>query len=128
MDVMLNWGGFLFEVPTTAYNQLTRSQGYRWGEHSPQGQPPVYHWGGVGEQQITLDCTLYTQLGATPATVDDLQRLADQGTPHLLVDGTGSIWGLYVLTELTHSYGEYMHPRGIPAKQTLQLTFLKYGG
>lgn len=87
----------------------------------------MYHYGGKGASQLQLACTLYTELGGTPADVEALRTLAGSGKPQLLTDGTGKVWGYYCLTALDDAYGEVMHIKGIPAKRELSLTFVKQG-
>ena len=56
----------------------------------------------------------------------DLRRLALGTEPLDLVDGTGKVWGLFVLLEVTEKQTEFL-ANGQPRKIEFALKLLEYG-
>lgn len=125
-ETLMALGDFRFSVQHTAYQRLKRTQAFRWQAQARMGQPLAFQYLGPGEDQISLSGTLYPHYRGGPQQIDDMRKEAQKGTPLLLVDGLGYVWGLWVVTQLQEEQ-DYLCANGRPMKQSFQLQLKAYG-
>ena len=126
-SVMMNWGGIKFSQLTRSYQKLTRSAVYRWATMERIGRQPAKQFLGEGEEKITLDGVvfgLFNNVGSKQ--LDEIYDAARKGTPALLQDGRGVVYGKFVLSYISETQSRLIDT-GAPKKQTYILTFEHYG-
>jgi phage protein U len=96
-------GQFVFGIDTLSYQQLQRQNSWRWAANNRVGQRPARQFVGQGDDMITLSGWIAPELKGDATSVDQLRMLADEGEPQVLVDATGTVYGLWVLEGLTET-------------------------
>ncbi|WP_413728717.1 phage tail protein [Sodalis sp. RH19] len=96
--MMMTLGLFVFALSTVPYQNLSRSVEYRWPTNSRVGLPPAAQFLGPGNDQITLSGVLLPELTGGRLSLLALETMAAQGKAWPLIEGTGTIYGMYVVT------------------------------
>lgn len=115
MTMMLVLGMFVFERRTLPFQTLKRSSSYSYAKNSRVGIRDSYQFVGEGEESITVGGTLYPELTGGTLSCAMLRQMAGLGYPWPLLDGSGMIYGLYVITNVEENGSEYF-PDGTPRK------------
>ncbi|WP_249440449.1 phage tail protein, partial [Escherichia coli] len=63
----------------------------------------AYQFLGVGEENMTLAGVLYPELTGGKLTMTTLRLMADEGRAWPLLDGTGMIYGMYVISKVSET-------------------------
>lgn len=111
--MMMIFGTYVFSLSTAAYQQMQRQMDWRHVSSARVGARPARQYVGQGDDSITLQGTISAELTGDPDTLDDLRALADEGKPQALVEGTGRVYGGYVLVSLIETRRE-LHSDGTP--------------
>lgn len=98
--MMLALGFFVFSLHTLAYQEFQRQLAWRHPSVSRVGDRPASQYVGQDDETITLAGLLLPELAGTHLSLDVLQAMADTGAAWPLIEGTGRIYGLYVVTGL----------------------------
>ncbi|ELD0616756.1 phage tail protein [Escherichia coli] len=87
------------------------------------GKRDAFQFLGVGEENITLAGVLYPELTGGKLTMTTLRLMAEEGRAWPLLDGTGMIYGMYVISKVSET-GSIFFADGTPRKIdfTLSLT------
>lgn len=97
---LMTLGMFVFDLPTLTYNQLQRRSNWRHPTSDRVGARPKGQFAGAGDDDVTLTGALAPiSLGSADA-LDQLRDMAGTGEPFPLVDGTGHVFGAFVITGL----------------------------
>jgi phage protein U len=122
--VMMSLGDFRFSLDTAAYQSLDRSVSWRWQAIDRINARPAQQYIGPGEETISLDGTIYPSFRGGLGQIAAMQAEGDKGTPLLMVDGTGKVWGQYVITRLREGQSVFFS-NGMPRKIdfTIELTY-----
>jgi len=118
MSQMMALGLFVFSLPTLAYQQLQRQQAWQHASHSRVGARAAYQYTGPGEERITLSGLIAPEMTGTAASLDEL------GQPLPLVDGTGKVYGAYVIQQLNETQRLFF-PDGRARKIEFELSLLR---
>jgi phage protein U len=95
--MMMSLGTFVFSLPTLAYQELQRRTAWRHAQSSRVGARQSSQFVGPGEDSISLSGTLAAAVIGSPASLDELRTMGDQGEAWPLVDGTGKVYGAFVI-------------------------------
>ena len=98
--MMLSLGMFVFGMSTLAYQEFRRQTEWRHASTSRIGAPPARQYIGRGDDSITLPGVLVPELCGSTLSLDTLRLMADTGKAWPLVEGTGRIYGLWVIESL----------------------------
>lgn len=101
--MMLCLGMFVFGMPTLVYQEFQRETEWRHGSTSRIGARPARQYLGPGDDTITLPGLLVPELCGSTLSLDALRIMADSGRAWPLVEGTGRIYGLYVIESLSET-------------------------
>lgn len=101
--MMMTYGTFVFSVSTAAYDQLQRQMSWRHPSSERLGARPARQYVGPGDDTINLQGTITAELSSDLLALDDLRQLANQGRPQALVEGTGRVYGAYLLVSLNET-------------------------
>lgn len=101
--MMMALGMFIFSLETLAYQEFQRQTDWRHGSTSRIGTNPARQFLGRGEDTITLPGVLLSALAGSQLSLDALRYMADTGKAWPLVEGTGKIYGVWVIESLSET-------------------------
>ncbi|MCQ4270248.1 phage tail protein [Pseudomonas kuykendallii] len=101
--MMMALGMFIFSLETLAYQEFQRQTEWRHGATSRIGTNPARQYLGRGDDSITLPGVLLPALAGTVLSLDALRYMADTGKAWPLVEGTGRIYGAWVIESLSET-------------------------
>ena len=122
---MLQLGPFQFGVSTAAYQTLQRTTEYRWPSQDRFGKGPVLQHVGQGADTITLPGVIYPEWRGGLGQIDDLRKLAAEGKPQTMIDGTGNVLGRWVIERLEEKQAVFADA-GVPRKQEFTVQLRRY--
>ncbi|MDB6374524.1 phage tail protein [Photorhabdus bodei] len=105
--MMMIYGMFVFMLNTTPYQTLSREMGWRHVKNDRVGKSAKWQYVGAGEDSITLDGVLYPEVTGGDISVEALRTLAYAGRPWPLIEGTGMIYGMFVIESLNETRTEF---------------------
>ncbi len=117
--MMLALGMFVFMRQTLPHQTMQRESDYRWPSNSRIGKRDAYQFLGVGEENMTLAGVLYPELTGGKLTMTTLRLMAEEGRAWPLLDGTGMIYGMYVISKVSET-GSIFFADGTPGKLILR--------
>lgn len=130
MQMMMLGDYYAFSVDTAAYQKFLRADEYRWASMDRLLREPVQQWIGVGLKTIEFNGVIYGifSRGGVMAGTYQIERMraeAEQGTPLMLVDGRGNVFGFWCINhveELATDFADHGGPRkqGFTMKLTHQ--------
>ena len=101
--MMMALGMFVFSLETLAYQEFQRQTEWRHGSTSRIGTNPARQYMGRGDDSITLPGVLLPALAGTQLSLDTLRTMADTGKAWPLVEGTGKIYGTWIIESLSET-------------------------
>ncbi|EKN3565891.1 phage tail protein [Yersinia enterocolitica] len=99
--MMLSLGLFVFMRQTTPYQSIGRNIDYRWPTNSRIGLRPAAQFLGVDSEKITLSAVLLPELTGGKLSLLALELMAAQGKAWPLIEGNGTIYGMFVIESLS---------------------------
>lgn len=122
--MMLALGMFVFMRQTLPYQNMQRNADYRWPSNGRVGKRDAFQFLGVGEEKINLSGMLYPELTGGKLTMTAIRLMADGGRAWPLLDGTGMIYGMYVINNVSEA-GSIFFADGTPRKIDFTLTLTR---
>lgn len=101
--MMLALGMFVFSLSTAAYQTLQRQTEWRHVSNSRVGAAPARQFVGRGDDAITLPGVIFPELAGSALSLDALRLMANTGKAWPIVEGSGRIYGLWVIESLTET-------------------------
>jgi len=101
--MMLALGMFVFSLSTAAYQELQRQTEWRHANNSRVGAAPARQFVGRGEDSITLPGVILPELAGSALSLDALRLMANTGKAWPMVEGSGRIYGLWVIESLSET-------------------------
>lgn len=98
--MMMSLGMFVFGLDTVAYQNFQRQTSWKHPGSSRIDARDAHQYTGPGDDTVTLDGWIAPEFNGTIAALDDLREMADAGDAYVLVEGTGRLYGVYVITSL----------------------------
>lgn len=105
--MMLALGMFVFERRTLPYQSMQQAKDYRWASNDRVGKPPAYQYLGEGETSLQLAGTLYPAITGGRISLQSVELMAREGRAWPLIEGTGSILGMYIVDKVSASHTEF---------------------
>ena len=105
--MMMILGMFPFALQTTPYQTSNQSKTWRHVKNDRVGKSPRYQYIGPDEEPITLSGTLYPEISGGDVSLTTLETMAYTGRAWPLIEGTGKIYGMYVIDGLTQNRTEF---------------------
>ncbi|HBW0857040.1 phage tail protein [Klebsiella variicola] len=105
--MMMVFGLFVFELRTLPYQQLQLSRNWRHVKNDRVGRSAKWQYVGAGENQLTLGELLYPEITGGNLSLGAVSTMAFTGLAWPLIDGVGSIYGMYVITGLQETHQEF---------------------
>lgn len=97
---MLCLGLFVFALDTLSYQELQRRSSWKHASQARVGARNASQYLGPGDDVITLTGVVMPEFIGDPVSLSMLRLMADQGAAWVLVEGTGTIYGAFVITEM----------------------------
>ena len=119
-------GGFMFSIDTAAYQELTRTNEYRWPAQERVTREAALQYVGPGAESISLKGVIYPHYRGGLGQMQRLREEAALGEPRLLVDGNGNFWGNFVI-ERVQETRTIFYADGTPRKIEFSLDLKLYG-
>lgn len=101
--MMLALGMFVFSLSTAAYQELQRQTDWRHVSNNRVGAAPARQFVGRGEDAITLPGIILPELAGSTLSLDALRLMANTGKAWPMVEGSGRIYGLWVIESLSEN-------------------------
>lgn len=123
--MMLSLGMFVFSLSTLAYQELQRQTNWRHASNSRVGAAPALQFVGRGDDTITLPGIILPELAGSTLSLDALRLMANTGKAWPMVEGSGRIYGLWVIDSLSETKALFFRdgtPRRIEFTLTLKRT------
>lgn len=124
--IMMALGDYRFSLSTAAYDSLKRTDSWRWATQERLTRAPAKQFMGRGDTKISLDGTIYPHYRGGLGQLARMRVEADKGTPLILVDGLGNVWGKFVIEEVQETTTHHM-ANGVPLKIDFNLNITAYG-
>lgn len=122
--MLMTYGTFVFSIATAAYDQLQRQMDWRHASSERIGTRPARQYVGPGDDTVDLQGTIAAELTDDLQSLDVLRDLADSGRPQALVEGTGRVFGSYVITSIRETR-RALFSDGTPRLIDFQLQLLR---
>jgi hypothetical protein len=105
--MMMTFGLFVFSLSTTAYQQLQQSIEWRHVKNERVNRSASRQYTGAGDNKITLNGTLYPEITGGNLSLAALTTTGFAGKPWPLIEGSGTIYGMFVLTGIQTGHTEF---------------------
>ena len=99
--MMMILGMFVFSLPTLAYQELQRQTEWKHPSTSRVGLRDAHQYTGKGDDTITLSGWVAPELTGSLYSLDAVRLMADTGKSWILIQGTGRIYGSFIITNMT---------------------------
>ncbi|OKB67660.1 phage tail protein [Serratia marcescens] len=119
--MMLTLGLFVFMLRTIPYQTMNRQMGYRWPQNDRIGQRATSQFLGVDVETITLSGQLLPELTGGRLSLLALQTMAEQGRAWPLIEGSGAIYGMFVIEKIAQTSSQFF-PDGQPRQINFDIT------
>ena len=119
-------GDYRFSLETAAYQELVRSTEYRWKAQERLQHRPAWQYLGPGREEIALNGTIYPAFRGGLEQLDRMRQEAEKGTPLLLNDSAGRVWGQWVITRVEETQRVF-YADGSPRQVEFRLQLARYG-
>ena len=108
--MMMSLGQFVFSLSTLAYQELQRRTSWKHASTSRVGGRNARQFTGPGDDTITLTGWFAPDQGIGKlSSLTELRTMADEGDAYALVDGTGTVYGAFVIEGLDE--GQSLHQK-----------------
>ena len=105
--MMLTLGLFVFMLQTLPYQELQLQRSWRFPSNSRVGVRPALQFLGPDNDTITLSGVLLPEITGGRWSLLTLQLMAEQGRAWPLIEGTGTIYGMFVIESLSQTKAEF---------------------
>ncbi len=112
---MMCLGQFVFELKTAPYQSFQRQNGWRHPSNARLGLRPARQFIGPDDETVTLSGVLLPELAGNALSLGELRGMADDGDAYVLVDGTGKLYGRYVIESIEET-GTFFFRDGTPRR------------
>ncbi|MBF7982684.1 MULTISPECIES: phage tail protein [Rahnella] len=104
--MMMSLGLFVFKLNTLPYQTLGRIVNYNWQENTRIGQRPVSQFLGLGKESMKLSGLLLPEVTGGISYLQTLEAMAESGRAWPLIEGSGTIYGMFIIESMTHDNTE----------------------
>ncbi|PHM70447.1 phage tail protein [Xenorhabdus kozodoii] len=106
--MMAALGLFVFMLKTTPYQSFQHKQSWRHAFNSRVGARPAWQFIGSDNDTITLSGELYPELTGGSLSLTALELMADSGKAWSFIDGSGVIYGMFIIESIDKTKTEFM--------------------
>lgn len=119
--MMMTLGLFVFMLKTVPYQELQYQRSWRFPANNRVGLRPAMQYLGPDTDTVTLSGVLLPELTGGKLTLFALEKIAELGRAWPLIEGTGTIYGMYVIEGLNQTRAEF-HGNGACRRIEFTLT------
>lgn len=101
--MLMSLDQFVFGLSTLAYQELQRQTQWKHRNTSRVNARDALQFVGPGDDTITLNGTLVPELTGDLQSLTQLRAMADAGEAYALVDGTGAVYGAFVIESMNET-------------------------
>lgn len=101
--MMMCLGLFVFSLSTLAYQDFQRQTSWKHPSTARVGARDVFQFTGKGDDTITLSGWFAPEFKGTSLSLSALRLMADTGKPWILVEGTGHIYGYWIIESISEN-------------------------
>lgn len=115
-------GQFVFTPDDLSFTELQRQRAWNYADNSVASGRARKQFIGAGEDSITLNGIVYQEHGfGTREAIEDLADLASTGQGYVVMDGSGYLYGVYVIDSISESKSILVF-QGVPRKIDFSVT------
>ena len=122
--MLMSLGQFVFMTTSLAFKEIQRQRSWNYANNAVAFGRAKKQFMGAGEDSITLPGLIYEEYGfGSRFALDDLASMADTGQGFVLMDGSGYLYGVYVIDSIDETKS-FLVDNGVPRKvdYTLKLS------
>lgn len=119
--MLLSLDQFVFSMSTLAHQELQRQTQWKHASNARVGARAGRQYTGPGDDTITISGVLVPDLAGKLESLDTLRTMGDRGQAYVLVDGAGTVFGAFNLTQM-HQTGSLIDANGIPRRVDFSIT------
>lgn len=105
--MMMVLGLFVFQLRTVPYQQLQYQRSWRHVTNSRVNRRPTTQFLALDNDQLTLSGVLMPEVTGGRLLLLALELMAEQGKAWPLIEGGGTIYGMYVIESLSQTKTEF---------------------
>ncbi|HDS6525254.1 TPA: phage tail protein [Klebsiella aerogenes] len=105
--MMMVLGLFVFQLRTVSYQQLQYQRNWRHVTNNRVNRRPTTQFLGPDNDQLTLSGVLMPEVTGGRLSLLALELMAEQGKAWPLIEGGGTIYGMYVIESLNQTKSEF---------------------
>ncbi|MCU5773058.1 phage tail protein [Erwiniaceae bacterium BAC15a-03b] len=105
--MMMALGLYVFMLRTVPYQELQRQRGWRHATNNRIGRRPSAQYLGPDNDKITLSGVLLPEVTGGKLSLFALEQMAELGKAWPLIEGSGMIYGMYVIESLAETKSEF---------------------
>ena len=130
--MLIQLGGFQFEIASAAYETLTRTTQAIWARLQILSEHERLHAVGNSNDVIQLVGTVYPEHAVRfggkkgTQTVDELRDMLKALIPYRITAADGRTWGFWVIETLRNQDSHWI-PEGTPRRQAFWISLRYYG-
>jgi phage protein U len=118
---MMSLDQFVFSLTTAPFKELQRQRSWKHRASARVGARDASQFTGMGDDTITLNGLVAPEAIGSTASLSRLAKMADAGDAYVLVDGIGTVYGVFVIESLNETQ-TYHTKEGIPRRIEFTLT------
>lgn len=122
--MLMSLGQFLFKTSTLAFQEIQRQRAWNYADNAIAFGRAKKQFMGAGEDTVTLPGLIYEEYGfGSRFALDEVANMADTGQGFVLMDGSGYLYGVYVINSIDETKSILLD-NGVPRKvdYTLKLS------
>lgn len=122
--MLMSLGQFLFKTSTLAFQEIQRQRAWNYADNAIAFGRAKKQFMGAGEDTVTLPGLIYEEYGfGSRFALDEVANMADTGQGFVLMDGSGYLYGVYVINSIDETKSVLLD-NGVPRKvdYTLKLS------
>lgn len=101
--MMLALGLFVFMRQTLPYQTMQRDSTFRWPSNARMGKRNAFQYTGPENDTITISGELFPEITGGTLSLSAVRLMAEQGKAWPLIDGTGMIYGMFVINSVSET-------------------------
>lgn len=105
--MMMTLGLFVFMLETVPYQELHLQRSWRFPSNSRVGLRPSLQFAGPDTDTLTLSGVLLPELTGGRLSLYALEQIAELGRAWPLIEGSGTIYGMFVIESLSQTKAEF---------------------
>ncbi|WP_312836750.1 phage tail protein [Pantoea sp.] len=105
--MMMTLGLFVFMLNTVPYQELQHQRSWSFPANNRVGYRPSVQFTGPDNDSVTLSGVLLPELTGGRLSLFALEQLAELGKAWPLLEGSGTIYGMFVIESLSQTKAEF---------------------